>query len=110
LFETDDNITPEELQKAAKRIMGRIYNPRRLLEIIINILIHFPFLVFPPTVSIVSFRMKYITKAFVRWKQVYFRKPLVQFGGYIILKKWVKKFKKDKFLESLSGTRAKNSF
>jgi len=110
LFEPDDGITPEELQMAAKRIMGRIYRPGRLLEIIIHILIHFPFMVFLPTISIVSFRVKYIIKAFIRWKNGYLRKPLMQFGGYIILKKWVKTFNKDKFLESLAGTRAKNSF
>jgi radical SAM superfamily enzyme YgiQ (UPF0313 family) len=110
LFEPDDNTTPEELQEAAKRIMGRIYCPERLLQIIINIIIHFPFMVFLSSVSIVSFRVKYIIKAFIRWKQRYFRNSLARFGGYILLKKWVKKFKEDKFLDSLARTRAKNSF
>jgi radical SAM superfamily enzyme YgiQ (UPF0313 family) len=110
LFEPDDNTTPEELQKAAKLIMSKIYCPRRLLQIIINIIIHFPFMVLLSTVSIVSFRVKYIIKAFIRWKQGYFRNSLARFGGYILLKKWVKKFNKDKFLESLAITRAKNSF
>jgi radical SAM superfamily enzyme YgiQ (UPF0313 family) len=110
LFEPDDNTTPEELQKAAKLIMSRIYCSRRLLQIIINIIIHFPVMVLLSTVSIVSFRVKYIIKAFIRWKQGYFRNSLARFGGYILLKKWVKKFNKDKFLESLARTRAKNSF
>jgi len=110
LFEPDDNITPEELQKAAKRIMSKVYSPGRLVEIIIYIIIHFPFMVFLPTVSIVTFRVKYIIKAFIRWKQVYFRNSLARFGGYILFKKWMKKFNKDKFLDSLSRTRAKNPF
>jgi radical SAM superfamily enzyme YgiQ (UPF0313 family) len=110
LFEPDDNTTPEELQQAAKRIMSRIYSPKRLLEIFFNIIIRFPFMVFLSTVSILSFRVKYIIKAFIRWKQGYFRNSLVRFGGYILLKKWVKEFNKDKFLESLARTRVKNSF
>jgi radical SAM superfamily enzyme YgiQ (UPF0313 family) len=110
LFEPDDNTTPEALQEAAKSIMGRIYCPGRLLEIIINIIIRFPFMVFLSTVSIISFRVKYIIKAFIRWKQGYFRNSFVRFGGYILLKKWVKEFNKDKFLESLAQARVKNSF
>lgn len=109
LFEPDDDITPQELQTAAKHIMGKIYCPRRLLQVIINIVVHFPIVVLLSPVSIVSFRVKYITKAFVRWKQ-YFRNSLVRFGGYIVLKRWVKIFNKDKFIVSLTRTRANNSF
>jgi radical SAM superfamily enzyme YgiQ (UPF0313 family) len=109
LFEPDDNITPEELQNAAKRIMSRIYSPGRLLQIIINILVRFPIMVSLSTVSIVSFRVKYIVKAFISWKQRYFRNSLVRFGGYILLKKWMKTFNKDKFLESLARIRTENS-
>ncbi len=105
LFEPDDGITPEAVQSAVTRIMSRIYCIWRLGEIFINIVFHFPRLVFLSAPSIISFRVKYITRSFLHWKKHYFRNPLIRFGGYIILKNWIKKFKKDKFLQSLAKAR-----
>ena len=105
LYEPDDDVTPDELQEAVKNIMSRIYCSWRLGEIIINVLFHFPRMVILSSISILSFRVKYIIRAFLRWKKRYFRNPSVRFGGYIILKNWLKNFKKDKFLKSLNRAR-----
>lgn len=101
LFEPDDGLRPEEIQNAAKRIMKKTYNPWRLVEMIVNTLVHFPRLVFIPAFSIFTFRVRYLNRAFLRWKRQYFRNPSVRFGGYIVLKNWLKNFKKDQFLDRL---------
>jgi radical SAM superfamily enzyme YgiQ (UPF0313 family) len=105
LFEPDDGLTPEQLQNAITRIMKKMYSFWRLLEIIINIIVHFPRIVFVSSLTIISFRIKYIKRSFIRWKNRYFRNPTVRFGGYIILKNWLKNFKKDKFSNFLARSR-----
>jgi radical SAM superfamily enzyme YgiQ (UPF0313 family) len=105
LFEPDGDLSPEEIQQAVKQIMKRTYNPWRLGEMIVNSLIHFPRLVFLPALSIITFRVRYISRGFLHWKQHYFRNPSIRFGGYIILKNWMKNFKKDTFLDHLSRAR-----
>lgn len=105
LFEPDDNLSPEEIQRAVKEIIKPTYNPWRLGEMILNSIIHFPRLVFLPALSILTFRVRYLNRAFWHWKNHYFRNPFIRFGGYIVLKNWVKSFKKDKFLDHLSQAR-----
>lgn len=107
LFEPDDNLSPEEIQKAVKKIMKRTYNPWRLGEMIINTLIHFPRLVFIPALSIITFRVRYLIRAFLHWKRRYFRNPSIRFGGYFVLKNWLKNFKKGNFLDRLTRARQK---
>lgn len=103
LYEPGDGVSPEELQDAVvKKIMSRFYRFRHLGQIILNILFHFPRIVFPAAFSIVTFKAGYIINAFLKWKRLYFRNYLLRFGGYIILKNWIKKFKKDKFLVYLA--------
>jgi radical SAM superfamily enzyme YgiQ (UPF0313 family) len=105
VFEPDDSLTPVEIQEAAKKIMKRTYHPWRLAEIIFNSLIHFPRLVFLPAFSILTFRVRYLTRAFLHWKRLYFRNPSIRFGGYFVLKNWLRNFKKDKYLERLNQAR-----
>jgi radical SAM superfamily enzyme YgiQ (UPF0313 family) len=105
LYEPDDGVSPEDLQRAMTQIMGRFYRLQNLLNIVVGTLIHFPRMVFLASLSIVTFRVKYIVKAFLKWKSRYFRNDLIRFGGYLVLKSWLKKFKKDKFLQYLKRAR-----
>ena len=107
LFEPDDGISPEELQQSVTKIMGGFYRFRNLIKMIFNMIIHFPRMVFLASLSIVTFRVTYIVGAFQKWKRRYFRNNLMRFGGYLILKSWLKKFKEDKFLILLQEAKRK---
>jgi hypothetical protein len=74
---------------------------------VLNIVVHFPRIFSLSAFTILTFRVKYVVNAFRRWKRLYFRNPLVRFGGYIVLKSWIRKFKKDSFLTYLSHGRAR---
>lgn len=104
LFIPDGNLTPGDVQEAMTRIMKKTYSFWRLPEIIVNILFHFPRIVFISSLTIFSFRVRYISRSFKRWKKRYFRNSAVRFGGYIILKNWIKNFKKDKFSTLINRT------
>jgi radical SAM superfamily enzyme YgiQ (UPF0313 family) len=105
LYEPDDGVSPEEMLKAMTQIMGRIYRFRNLFNIIVGTLVHFPRMVILASLSIVTFRVKYIIQAFLKWRSRYFRNNLIRFGGYLVLKSWLKKFKEDNFLQYLKRAR-----
>ncbi|MBN1797777.1 MAG: B12-binding domain-containing radical SAM protein [Spirochaetales bacterium] len=103
LFEPDNGVSPEKMQQAVfKEIMGKFYRFHSFWHITTNILFHFPRLVFSSAFTIITFRVKHIINAFLIWKKKYFRNQLVRFGGYIILKNWIKKLKTGSFLEKLN--------
>ncbi len=106
LYEPDDGISPEELQKAVEKIVSRIYRFRSFLKMLLSTLIHFPRMVIVASFTIFTFRVKYIIQAYRVWKAQYFRNPFLRFGGYIIMKRWLKKFKKDRFLEYLKRAKS----
>ena len=87
--------------------MKGFYTLRHLGRMVLNIVVHFPRIVILSAFTILTFRIKYIVNAFRRWKRFYFRNPLVRVGGYIVLKSWIRKFKKDSFLTYLSRGRAR---
>ncbi len=101
LYVPDDNVTPEELQRAVGRIMSNFYNFRNFLKIVKNILFHFPRIVIFSSFTIFIGRVKYITSAFNKWYRKYYRNYLLRFGGYIMLKRWLKDFKKGSYPEKL---------
>ena len=105
LFEPDNGSSPEELQQAVTQIMGRFYRFRHFWRMIASVLVHFPRIVFLASLSIVTFRVKFIVRAFLRWKKLYFRNDLIRFGGYLVLKSWLKNFRNDNFLQSLAVAR-----
>jgi radical SAM superfamily enzyme YgiQ (UPF0313 family) len=101
LYEPDDNIAPEEVQKAVLGIMKTFYNFRNFWKIVKNILVHFPRIVFTSTVTLLIGRVRYVVKAFIFWYKGYYRNQMLRFGGFILLTQWIKKFRKDPFLEKL---------
>lgn len=105
LFEPDDGYTPEELQQAVGRIMSWFYHFRHFLRITAHLLFTFPLMVFPSAFTLVTFRVKHVTNAFLEWKRRYFRNSLVRVGGYLILKNWFKRFKESNFLDKLQLAR-----
>ncbi len=105
LYEPDNGVSPEELLKAMTQIMGRFYRLRNLFNLMVGTLFHFPRMVILSSLSIVTFRVKYIIQAFLKWKSRYFRNDFIRFGGYLLLKSWLKKLKKDNFLYYLKRAR-----
>ncbi len=105
LYEPDDGVSPEDLLRGMTHIMGRIYRFRNLFNIIVGTLFHFPRMLILASFSIVTFRVKYIIQAFLKWKKRYFRNHFIRFGGYFVLKSWLKKLKEDNFLQCLKRAR-----
>jgi radical SAM superfamily enzyme YgiQ (UPF0313 family) len=101
LFEPDDGISPEELQQAVKKIMRGFYRFNHIFKIIANILFHFPRIVFPASFTLLTLRVRYLTAAFRRWRRLYFRNQTLRFGGYLVVKGWIKKFNEGNFLLKL---------
>ena len=90
VFEPDDPMTAEEIQRSMHRIMGKFYQFRYMFMVGLQIF-SFPALVF----SLHNIR--------VGWRRWYrpWRNSLVRFGGWIILKGWMSEFKKGTFSEKL---------
>jgi radical SAM superfamily enzyme YgiQ (UPF0313 family) len=105
LFEPDDGISPEELQRAVTRIVSRFYRFHSFLKVIWGAGVHFPRIVLVASFTIFTGSVKYIIRAYRYWKNRYFRNPFLRFGGYLLLKGWLKKFKKDRFLQYLRRAR-----
>jgi len=105
LYEPDDGVSPEELLRGMTQIMGRIYRFRNLFKIIVGTLFHFPRMLILASLSIVTFRVRYIVQAFLKWRRRYFRNNLIRFGGYLVFKSWLKNFKEDNFLQYLKRAR-----
>ena len=96
LFEPDAPMTAEEMQHAAKRIMGRVYRFRYMFLVAASIL-SFPTLVF----SLHDLRLGW-TKWYHRWAS-----RLIRFGGWITMRKWTADFRKGDFLEKLRAARGR---
>ncbi len=105
LFEPDDGVPPEEVQRTARGIMSRFYHFRHFLRMVIHILVTFPLLVFPSVFTIVTFQVRHIRDAFLAWKRKFFRNSLVRFGGYLVIKNWLRKFRSSNFLDKLKSAR-----
>lgn len=90
LFEPDEPVSSEELQDANKKIMGKFYQFKYMFMVGLNIFA-FPGLVF------------FLHNIKIGWKKwhKYWRLHLIRFGGWITIKSWRFKFKKDGFLQKL---------
>ena len=91
LFKPDEPLTPEDMQFAIRRIMGRFYRFRSTFNIVRNVLI-FPAMIFS------LFNIKF------GWRKWYraWRNDLRRFGGWIILRRWTADFKKGAFSAKLA--------
>jgi len=94
IIQPDAPLTPEDMQAAAQRIMGRFYRPRSMLSVALSIL-SFPWM---------ALWMHEIGDSYRRWSQRWWTR-LYRTGGWILLRRWAAAFRKDGFLSKL--TRAK---
>jgi len=90
LFEPDKPMRSEEIQLSARNIMGRFYQFGYMFLIPVNIL-SFTRLIF------------FFHNIRLGWRKWYrsWRNYLIRFGGWVIIKRWTSKFKKDTFLNKL---------
>jgi len=96
LFEPDAPATAEELQRAGKRIMSRVYRFRYALLVAASIL-SFPVLVFS---------LHQLKAGWSRWYRRW-EIRLVRFGGWITLRRWTSDFRRGDFLPRLQKARVR---
>jgi radical SAM superfamily enzyme YgiQ (UPF0313 family) len=96
LFVPDDPITPEGMQLAIRRIMGRFYRFRHMFAVGWNVLIF-------PAMMLSLWNIRF---GWRRWHRIW-RTDLLRFGGWIIVQRWVSHFRRSPFPEKLA--RAKES-
>jgi radical SAM superfamily enzyme YgiQ (UPF0313 family) len=94
LFESDDPLSSEEIQSSARRIMGKFYQLKYMFLVAVHIF-SFPALIF---------FFHNIKSGWRKWYRPW-RNDLVRFGGWITLKRWTIKFKRDTFLQKLQRAR-----
>ena len=94
LFKPDDPISAEEMQASVRKIMGSFYQFKYIFKIGLNIF-SFPGLIF------------FLHNIKLGWRKWYrsWRNDLIRFGGWIIVKGWNSKFKKDPFLKKLQNAK-----
>jgi len=99
LFEPDEPLSAEEVQKGGRKIMGRFYKFGYVFLVPVNIL-SFTRLIF------------FFHDIRLGWRNWYrtWRNHLVRFGGWITLRQWTSKFKRDGFLHKLREAQQNLSF
>ena len=95
LIEPDAPLTPETMQKASRRIMGRFYRFHYMFSVARNIII-FPAMIFS------LWNIKFGWRKWYR----YWRNDLIRFGGWIILHRWTTQLRKGNFKEKLHTAEA----
>lgn len=90
LFEPDAPLTPEEMQGAARKIMGTFYQFKYMFMIGVDIFSFLKILLFPHNMKL----------GWWRWYR-HWRNNLIRFGGWITVKKWTAAFNKDAFSQKL---------
>jgi radical SAM superfamily enzyme YgiQ (UPF0313 family) len=95
LFVPDAPLTPESMQLAIRRIMGRFYRFRHVFAIGRNVLI-FPTMLF----SLWNIRF-----GWRKWHRAW-RNDIVRFGGWLILRQWLSHFRRGPFTEKLERAKA----
>ena len=95
LFEPDKPMSAEEMQSSSRNIMGKFYQFRCMFMIGVNIFF-FPSIIF------------FLHDIKAGWRMWYrpWRNYLIRFGGWLTLRNWISRFKKDKFLEKLKQAKA----
>jgi radical SAM superfamily enzyme YgiQ (UPF0313 family) len=91
LFVPDEPLTPEDMQKSLTRIMGKFYHPRHMLHIGLHILA-FPALLF---------YLFDLEKGWGKWARRW-RNVVTKFEGWLIFRKWIYSFARDKFAGRLA--------
>ena len=91
LFQPDDPLTPEDMQRAAQKIMRGFYGPRHLLAVATHVI------AFPG----VALWLHNIGAGWQKWYRGWAR-SVYRSGGWLLLRKWTADFQKDGFLGKLS--------
>lgn len=91
LFLPDEPLTPEEMQLAIRRIMGRFYRFRTMFAIGRNVLIF-------PGMMLSLWNIRF---GWRKWYRIW-RTDLLRFGGWIILQRWLSHFRRGSFAEKLA--------
>ncbi|MFZ2146036.1 MAG: radical SAM protein [Sedimentisphaerales bacterium] len=90
LFEPDEPLNSEEIQIGIRKIMGRFYQFGYLFLVPVNIL----------SFTCLIFFFHNIRLGWRKWHRSW-RNYLIRFGGWVILRRWTSKFKRDTFLHKL---------
>jgi radical SAM superfamily enzyme YgiQ (UPF0313 family) len=90
LFVPDDPMTPEEMHQSVQIIMGRFYRFRHMFHVGLNIL-SFP---------LVFLYLHNIRRGWWKWYRGW-RNNLRRFGGWMIIRGWLAKSRRDNFSEKL---------
>jgi len=90
LFEADEPMSAEDMQRSAKNIMGHFYRFRYMFLVALSIF------TFPSVV----FFLHNIRQGWRRWYRSW-RNYLIRFGGWLTIRKWTSEFKKDAFSRKL---------
>jgi len=90
----DEPLTPESMQQAALKLMGRFYTYRRLLGVALHTL-RFPLAMLP------------LINLATRWGNWYrkWRNDVIGSAGYFVLKRWRRAFDRTNFSEALNRAR-----
>ena len=90
LFEPDEPMRAEEMQRSIKKIMGSFYTFKHMFFVALSI---FSF----PTLLL------FLHNLGLGWRRWYrcWRNNLIRFGGWITIRKWTSEFKKDGFSQKL---------
>jgi radical SAM superfamily enzyme YgiQ (UPF0313 family) len=107
LFIPDNGITPEELHKAQRKILFPFYSFTNFFKLIFSLLFVFPGFIFISLFTFVSGKTKYFINAFNIWRRKLFNRHILKFGGYIIVKNWLKKFREGVFQQKLQEAKEK---
>ena len=91
LFVPDEPMTPEDMQNSLRRIMGKFYHSRHMLHIGLHILA-FPALLF---------YLYNLEKGWKKWARRW-RNVVTKFEGWLIFRKWIYNFARDKFSNRLA--------
>lgn len=101
LFVPDLPLTPEEMQSSLLKIMGRYYRFRHMFHIGLSIL-WFPLL---------FFYLPSLKRGWERWYRKWVSHT-TRFGGWLIMRQWLRNFRQDQFPQKLSAAQKiiSNSF
>jgi radical SAM superfamily enzyme YgiQ (UPF0313 family) len=91
LFVPDEPMTPEDMQNSLRRIMGKFYHARHMVHIALHILA-FPALLF---------YLYDLEKGWKKWTRRW-RNVITKFEGWLIFRKWIYNFARDKFSSRLA--------
>ena len=92
IFEPDEPLTAKQIQRCARKIMGRFYQFKYMFFVALNIF-SFPTLIF------------FFHNIRLGWRKWYrnWRNHLIRFAGWITFRKWTLEFKKNNFMQKLEN-------